>query len=207
MKKIGYLWNRIIKKIPGVAISNAKIPATSKAEAGSTVIDSCFGEYSYAGYGCTIINCSIGHFSSIADNVMIGLGQDHPLGWVSTSPAFYYGRDSIPKDLAQKAFEPEKKVTVIGNDVWIGTGAYIKAGVSIGDGAVVGMGSIVTKDVPPYAIVAGIPARLISFRFDEEMCERLRRTEWWNLPKEQIRELSQYIDDPEVFTSKAEESR
>lgn len=206
MKNLGYIWNRIIKKIPGSAIINTRVPQTSKIEARSTVIDSSLGGYSYAGYGCTIINCEMGNFTSVADNVKIGLGDEHPLHWASTSPAFYYGRDSIPKDLAAKEYDPQGPLTKIGNDVWIGTGSYIKAGVSIGDGAVIGMGSIVTRDVPPYAVVAGTPAKLIRYRFDEEVRERLIRTEWWNLPKNRIRELAKNIDDVEMFISKAEES-
>lgn len=202
---IGYIWNRIIKILPGKAVINSTIPVTGRVHARSTVIDSGIGEYSYAGYGCMLLNCKVGKFSSIGDDVLIGLGQDHPLNWVSTSPAFYFGRDSIPKNLARKEFIPEKKITEIGNDVWIGAGALIKSGVKVGNGAVIGMGSIVTKDVPAYAIVAGTPARVIRYRFEESVRDRLEKTRWWDLPMERIAELAEYVDDIEMFISKTEE--
>lgn len=96
--------------------------------------------------------------------VSVGLAK-HPMTWVSTSPAFYCGRGSIPKNLAVLDFCSDAPKTVIGHDVWIGKGVFIKGGVEIGNGAIIGMGSVVTKDVPPYTIVAGNPAREIRLRF------------------------------------------
>ena len=150
-----YLWNKLIKKLPLSAIRDVSFEQPSKAEARSTVIGTTMGRYSYCGYNCTLINCTIGRFCSIADNVTVGLSS-HPMEWVSTSPAFYHGRDSIPKNLAMLDYNSNAPQTMIGNDVWIGQNVLIRAGVSIGDGAVVGMGSVVTKDVPPYAVVAGV---------------------------------------------------
>ncbi|MBR2674856.1 MAG: CatB-related O-acetyltransferase [Mogibacterium sp.] len=206
MRKIQYYWSKLIKKLPGPAIKNSIIPASSKIEARSTVMDCAMGEYSYAGYGCTLLNCSIGNFCSIADSVHIGLGNDHPMKWVSTSPAFYYGRDSIPKDMAAKEFNHEPERTTIGHDVWIGMGVYIKEGVNIGTGAVIGMGSIVTADVPPYAIVAGVPARVIGYRFDEETVSRLLESKWWDAPKSILKKYAEHIDDVDEFIARIKEA-
>ena len=154
-------------------------------------------KYSFCGYDCEIINCRIGSFCSIANNVIIG-GAMHPINWVSMSPVFYYGRDSVKKKFSEFKRDPDKE-TVVGHDVWIGHGAHIKQGVTLGTGSVVGMGSVVTKDVPPYSIVGGNPARVIRMRFDEDVTNQLLKSEWWNMSESRIQELSQYIQDPVEF--------
>ena len=95
--------------------------------------------------------------------------------------------------------------TSVGHDVWIGEGAFIKAGVCIGTGAVVGMGAVVTKDVPPYAIVAGNPARVIRKRFSDEMIQSLLATAWWDKGDAELTLLGSYINDPDEFIKKAGE--
>lgn len=201
--KIKYLWNKLIKKLPGSAIASSVIPKQSKVEARSTVINTDMGIYSYVGYNCTVLNCSVGNFCSIADGVLIGLGN-HPINWVSTSPAFYYGRDSIPKDLASKEFKHEEKRTIIGNDVWIGARATIKEGVTIGDGAIIGMGSIVTKDIPAYAIAVGNPAKPIGYRFEKDIRDRLLSSKWWELPLDVLKKNADNIDNVELFLEELE---
>jgi acetyltransferase-like isoleucine patch superfamily enzyme len=81
-----------------------------------------------------------------------------------------------------------KEPVVIGNDVWIGTGAIILRGLSVGDGAVIGAGAVVTKDVPPYAIVAGNPARVIKYRFEEAVIKRIQASKWWEMSDGEIRD-------------------
>ena len=198
MNIIKYLLSKFFKKLPGSAIVNSVFEKPSKCEAQSTVIDSVFGKYSYCGYYCTILNTQIGRFVSIADGVSIGL-TDHPTVWVSTSPAFYYGRDSIPKDLARREFIPNKKTTYIGNDVWIGKNAIILAGVNIGDGSIIGAGAVVTKDVAPYSIVGGVPAMLIKKRFDDSTIDSLLKMKWWNWSREKLLSKSDKMDDIEAF--------
>jgi len=195
---IVYLWSKFIKKIPLSAIKDSVFEKPSKVEARSTVVKTSMGRYSYCGYGCTLINCSIGRFCSIADNVIIGI-PNHPMDWVSTSCAFYRGKDSIPKDLAKLDYNTFPEKTIIGNDVWIGRGAYIKQGIKIGDGAVIGMGSVVTKDVLPYSVVAGVPARHIKYRFNSEMIKKMEDIKWWDYEISDLKDFTQYFNDPKKF--------
>jgi acetyltransferase-like isoleucine patch superfamily enzyme len=194
---VRYLISRLIKKAQFPAILKSKIPRTSKVEAGSRIIESTFGKYSFCGYDCRIIKADIGSFTSIADNVIIG-GARHPYEWVSTSPVFYAGRDSIKKKFSEfeRAEDPR---TVVGNDVWIGTNAMIKSGVQIGNGAVIGMGSVVTKDVRPFSIVAGNPAKHIKFRFEEQTLAIFDNMEWWNFSETKLSKLAAAVTDPDKF--------
>ena len=117
----------------------------------------------------------IGRYCSIANDVVIG-PSNHPITNFSTHPISYDVNNYPDKDVK----------TIIGNDVWIGTRAIIKRGVKIGNGAVIASGAVVTKDVEPYAVVAGVPAKLIKYRFDSETIQELQALEWWNLPKESL---------------------
>jgi acetyltransferase-like isoleucine patch superfamily enzyme len=153
--------------------------------------------HSFCGYHCEISNCDIGSFCSIANHVVIGGGM-HPIGWISTSPAFYKGRDSIPMKYSEHD-RPAPLRTVIEHDVWIGEFTLIKQGVTIGTGAVVGMGSVVTRDVEPYTIVAGAPARLVRTRFPPELASRLLASEWWLLDDATLTRAAVYAPYPEEF--------
>jgi acetyltransferase-like isoleucine patch superfamily enzyme len=126
----------------------------------------------------------IGHFVAIADDVVMTIGGGHPVGWVSTFP--FRTRFRQPGAYRDGLPEPERDI-VIGSDVWIGRGARILAGVRIGDGAVIGAYSVVGRDVRPYAIAAGNPAREVRRRFTDEQVERLLRVRWWDWPDEDIR--------------------
>lgn len=191
-----YFWYKFVTKIKGVAVANSKIDRDAKIEADSVFVGSEINRFSYCGYGCYIINTKIGSFCSISDNVSIGGGQ-HPLEWVSTSPAFYHGRDSISKRMASLDYDMRDLCTTIENDVWIGRGAYIKSGVVIGNGAVIGMGSVVTKSVEPYSIVAGNPAKVIGQRFDNKTIEKLINIQWWTWNERKLREISPLFNDVE----------
>jgi acetyltransferase-like isoleucine patch superfamily enzyme len=158
----------------------AKNPAYSKYD---------IGEWTF---GCpTIVECEgtqgklkIGKFCSIADNVRILLGGEHNYRFVSTYPF-----DNLL--IRFKELGPTVKTkgdVTIGNDVWIGYGAIILSGVTIGDGAVVGAGAVVAKDIRPYAIVAGNPAKLLKYRFNKYVIQRLLWEKWWDLPWNQLRE-------------------
>jgi acetyltransferase-like isoleucine patch superfamily enzyme len=150
------------------------------------------------------IKLTIGQFCSIADGVTIFLGGNHRLDWVSTYP-FMVFPDFWPQAKDIKGHPSSKGDVNIGNDVWIGSGATILSGVRIGDGAAVGAKSVVTKDVEPYAIVVGNPARAIRKRFDDETIRRLLEIKWWDWPVEKIGRYMHIIlsDDPhQLFLEK-----
>ena len=202
---LSYLYGKFFKKIVrGKCVINSTIHKTAKINSGATIVDSTIGRYTYTCYDDEIVNCEIGQFCSISDEVVIG-GAEHPIGWVSTSPVFQNVKHSGPKrKFSEFEFEGIKR-TVIGNDVWIGRRAIIKAGVTVGDGAVIGSGSVVTKDIPPYSIVGGVPAKILKYRFDEETIRELLQSEWWNLPDEVIERYAHLIKDPIAFTKALKE--
>lgn len=203
--KISYLWAKFVRKIQIAAVTGSRLEQPCKINSRSNAKNITMGRYSYCGDSCTLLDCDIGRYTSIASNVSVGL-SGHPLHWASTSPAFYRcaDRQSVPNDMASVSYEPPVIRTRIGNDVWIGEGAMIKSGVSIGNGAVVAMGSIVTHDVPPYAIVGGNPARVIRMRFAPEIAERMEKSQWWDLEPLELKKLSHLINDPEKFLEKIE---
>ena len=117
---------------------------------------------------------------------------------VSMSPVFYEGHDSVKAKFSQHNRE-KVKLTMIGNDVWIGKRAIIKEGLTIGTGSVIGMGSVVTKDVEPYTIVADWPAKIIRKRFDAEIIDNLLKSEWWNFDEKKLKVFAKYFADPNLF--------
>jgi virginiamycin A acetyltransferase len=155
------------------------------------ILRSSIGTFSYTGIGTMIRSSSIGSFCSISWNVSIG-GGDHDFDHVTTSPLWRFammdgeiGHDSN-KEL-QKRFDVQPDCK-IGNDVWIATNAVVLRNVTIGDGAIIGAGAIVRKDVEPYTIVAGVPAKPIKKRFDDHIIEALQAIAWWDWPVDVIRE-------------------
>ncbi len=135
-------------------------------------------------YGQEQATLTIGKFCSIADNVIIFLGGDHRQDWVTTFPFNWF----LKEFSYIKGGAATKGNVIIGNDVWIGTHVLILSGVKIGDGAVVGASSVVTKDVDPYAIVAGNPARTIGMRFDQETISHLLKIKWWDWDIQRIKD-------------------
>lgn len=160
------------------ALINCRIDKTARVCSRSELSNVSIGKYSYVGNQCFIVNTDIGKFCSIADKCCMG-ANEHPLEYISTSPVFCGIKNIMKKNFSSHPLPAAKKI-VIGNDVWIGAGVYIKGGVTISDGAVIGMGSVVTKDVGPYEIWAGNPARPIRKRFSDEQIEELKKVCWWN---------------------------
>lgn len=197
MQKIEYIISKIIKKLHLRSIVNSKIHKSSKICAGTQFVNSSLGKHSDIGYDCTIINTQIGAFCSLGANIIIG-GAPHTTNWVSTSPVFNENNDHLKKKFSKHKFNLETK-TIVGNDVWIGNNAMIKAGIEIGDGAVIGMGSIVTKNVMPYEIWAGNPAKLIKKRFDDTIINELLKTKWWLWSDAEIEEKAANFNQVELF--------
>lgn len=187
--------------------------------------DFSIGAFTYLSGGF-FYHTHIGRYGSFANGLHIGQGN-HPIDWLSTHPfqyqplkypvgAGYKDRDIYYEDAdkADNSIVQKPGRTVIGNDVWVGYGAYIRNGVTIGDGAVIGACSVVTKDVPPYAVVVGQPAKVVKYRFADSTIERLMAARWWRFAPWQLRhvkfdDIKQALDqleaflaeDPEPYTS------
>lgn len=132
---------------------------------------------------------SIGRFCSFANGVKLFAGGEHHKEYVSTYPfsMFFNGRYKVGTHAEAKG------PIIIGNDVWFGADAKVMSGVTIGDGAIIGAGAVVAKNIPPYAIVAGNPAKIISFRFDDETIKRLLDIKWWNWDYSMLDKAVPYI--------------
>ena len=159
------------------------------------------GRGSYICSACRI-TAQVGRFCSIAHGVVV-LSARHPykVPYVSTSPVFVGGLNLLNiKVPTEEVFRPHKYATskypvVIGNDCWIGQNALLIDGITIGDGAVVLAGAVVTKDVPPYAVVGGIPAKVISYRYDDETIAFLLKIKWWSQDVSWLKEHSDAMRD------------
>lgn len=159
------------------------------------------GAFSYHVSGYSFA-ARIGRYCSFGEQVQIGR-QNHPTSWASSSPAFYLkdsffdiGRDFVDSDKFHADTRPaqgqvtQARITQIGNDVWIGHGAYIAAGITINDGAIVAAHAVVVKDVPPFAVVAGNPAVIKKWRFPTELISPMLKCAWWRFAPWQLKLLN-----------------
>lgn len=206
MEKLSFYIAKFIKNYLHIsAIRNSKIDKKAYICAGAELNSVNIDRYSYVGHNTHINNCDIGAFCSIAGDVVIG-GSSHPIEWVSTSPVFHTKKNALNTSFSSNRYATLAK-TVIGNDVWIASHAMVKGGVSIGDGAVIGMGSIVTKDIPPYEVWAGNPAKMIRKRFDKDKVQQLLDLKWWDYSDDKLTEMGNLFSDLDIFLNAAKKRK
>lgn len=186
------------KKNGGNIAPNSFVAPNSKVEYPINVMHNVtiygntkIGKYTYINVNSVIYSkVIIGKYCSIGRNVEIGCAF-HPIDWLSTSPLLFDKK--IFKNKEYISFPKEKweghQDTIIGNDVWIGAGVKINSGIQIGDGVIIGSGAIVTKDIEPYSIIGGVPAKIIKKRFKTEEIEELLKIKWWELDLKEIEKI------------------
>lgn len=185
----------------GLIVENSTICDKSRVTSPADIRNVSIDSYSYISKNANVSFTKIGKFTSIGPNFSCGFGI-HPLNCISSSPMFY-SKDGIKgySFADVDSFEMRKNI-VIGNDVFIGSNVTIIDGVIIGDGAVIGAGAVVTKDVPPYAIAVGVPAKIIKYRFEKEIIDKLIETQWWNWNDKKLFEITEDFFDVNLFLKK-----
>lgn len=187
---------------PTATIRDSQLGAWTDVGKNCSINESTVGDYSYFAGDVQVTYATIGKFCSIASHVRINPGN-HPMHRVTQHHVTYrremfgFGED----DAAFFQWRRDHHVT-IGHDVWIGHAAIIMPGVTIGDGAVVGSQAVVTKDVAPFTIVGGVPAKLIRERFPSEVAEQLQRIAWWEWTREEMEERFEDLYDLEAFLAR-----
>lgn len=195
---LGFFISKLLRMINRPALRNCSIDRTAKVGTGSNCIGVTIGRYSYMGKNNSICNATIGSFCSIASYCAIG-GGTHKMSSVSTSPVFTLDRNVFGVSFVSEGDIYSPKQIRIGNDVWIGEKVFIKDGITIGDGAIIGAHSVVTHNVPTYAIVAGAPAKVIRYRFSEEEQIALQESKWWEWAEETLKKKGNLFENVSRF--------
>lgn len=194
-----YRENKLILSI-GCNIHKTKFGINNFLGENVSLVNSSIGDYSYISANTKIKNTTIGNFCSIGPNVQMTLGI-HPSDFISTHPTFYANNKPFAT-FADKTYIEEYKNVKIGHDVWIGEGVLIPGGVTIGNGAIINARSVVTKNVEPYSIVGGIPAKHIKYRFEKEVIEKINQSEWWNWDETKLKNNIELFRDTKAFVNK-----
>ena len=198
-----FSWKKLThKKVSAFSFwsKDSSFTKTSIIRRGCVLDSSHVGRYSRVQVNTKVAYTDIGNFSAIGRDSVLGLGQ-HPTNYLTTNSIFYKrGSWGFHDDWCEEIEYEENARIHIGNDVWVGRNSMILDGVTIGDGAIVAAGAVVTKDVPPYAVVGGVPARVLKYRFASQIIERLLEIKWWNLPDEEITRVKElfHIANPSM---------
>jgi len=187
----------------GVFIARSEVGQDSILLKDTMLVYVKFGRRSFVAPKTHLQNCTVGNFCSIGPEVRAGMGFHPSRDFVSTYPAFYRKENGgcLNSFVGEDLFEDTEAIE-IGNDVWIGASVMILDGVRIGNGAIVAAGAVVNKDVPDYAIVGGVPAKLIRYRFDTKDIEFLMKLAWWDRGEPWIIEHAKDFRNIEILKSK-----
>ena len=183
---------------PSSVLRNAKLGRFTEIKERVAFSDSELGDYSYVERHAEVIYAHIGKFCAIASNARIN-ALEHPLERVSQHKITYRANEYFLGAKLDGEFRERRqgKLVEVGHDVWVGHGAIVKPGVKIGHGAVIAAGAIVTRDVPAYAIVAGVPAKFMRWRFEPKRSERIISLGWWDWKHDK---LAQAVDDMRLLS-------
>lgn len=173
-------------------IIDSHINSNASINRGSNILRSVIGKFTYTTERIRILNAVVGNFCGISWQSSIGAGKHH-LDHVAMQPLWrfhMFDTGNLDHDKNKELKKRYKKMTkcIVGNDVWIAPNVVIMTDLKIGNGAVIGAGAIVTKNVEPFSIVAGVPAKVLRKRFDEKIIDALEKIQWWNWPTQIIRE-------------------
>lgn len=162
-----------------------------------TLRDVSIGAYSYVAREAFLADVAVGAFASIGPRTLLGCGE-HPADLVSTAPVFFSTRRQCGVSFAASDHAVERRTIILGNDVWLGAQVFVRDGVVIGDGAIIAAGAVVTSDVPAYAIVGGVPAKLIRYRFPADAIRRLLALRWWTWDETRLRAAQPWFAQSDI---------
>lgn len=181
----------------GSQLAHCSLAAAVALQTNCVLNDTQLGRFSYVGRDTFLSGVAAGSFTSIGPRTLLGCG-DHPADLISTAPVFYSTRRQCGATFAARDHAVERSTITLGHDVWLGAHVFVRDGVVIGNGAIVAAGAVVTQDVPPYAIVGGVPAKLIRFRFPATAIAQLLALQWWHWDEPRLRAAQPWFAQTDI---------